>query len=128
MGMDLTLYPHKEKIQHWRSMVGSSFLHLDQDYGLFAQIDRGVMGDAGGDVKQVCKPKPLPPNVEFMTYDDDDGIKEMRTDKYGEGLTYVEAWELKKVKLDPESSDWNKAIFAMIKAIPDAYPVVLMWR
>lgn len=127
MGMDLTLYPHKEKIQHWRSMVGSSTLRLDQDYELFAQIDKGVMDRHGEEVKQVCKPKPLPPNVEFMTYDDD-GIKEMRTDMYGEGLTYVEAWELKKVKLDPESTDWNKAIFALIKALPDSYPVVLMWR
>lgn len=126
MGMDLTLYPHKEKVQYWRSMIGSSFLRLDQDYELFAQIDRKVMGDAGGDVKQVCMPKPLPPNVEFMAYDDD-GLKEMRTDMYGVGLTYVEAWELKKVKL-AGSSDWNKAIFAMIQALPDSYPVVLMWR
>lgn len=126
MGMDLTLYPHKEKIQHWRSMVGSSYLRLDREYDLFAQIDRGVMGDEGGDVKQVCKPKPLPPNVEFMVYNDE-GLKETRTDKYGEGLTYVEVWELKKVKLPVDSSDWNKAIFAMIKALPDAYPVVLMW-
>lgn len=126
MGMDLTLYPHDERIQNWRSMCGSSILNLDRHYELFGQIDRNVMGDAGGDVKQVCKPKPLPPNVTFMTYEDD-GIKERRTDKYGEGLTYVEAWELKKVKVS-DSSPWNKAVFAMIQALPDSYPVVLFWR
>lgn len=126
MGMDLTLYPHNERIQAWRSMCGSSMLHLDQHYELFGQIDLGVMGDAAGKAKQVCKPKPLPPNVTFMDYEDD-GIKERRTDKYGEGLTYVEAWELKKVKVS-DSSDWNKAVFAMIQALPDSYPVVLMWR
>lgn len=127
MGMDLTLYPHKEKIQHWRSQIGKAGLRLDRQYEIMAQIDRGVMGDAGGDdVEQVCKPKPLPPNVTFMVYEDE-GIKERRTDRYGEGLTYVEAWELKKVKVPEPSSEWNKAIFAFIKALPDSYPVVLMW-
>lgn len=126
MGMDLTLYPHDECIQQWRSMVGSSNLHLQRHYALFAQINLQVMGDAGGKPKQVCQPKPLPPNVRLMVYEDD-GIKERRTDKYGEGLTYVEAWELKKVNAS-DSSDWNKAVFAMIQALPDSYPVVLFWR
>lgn len=126
MGMDLTLYPHNERIQEWRSMTGSSTLDLNRHYKLFAQIDKKVMGDAGGDVKQVCSPKPLPPNVTFHVYEDE-GIKERRTDKWGEGLTYVEAWELKKVNAS-DSSDWNKAVFAMIQSLPDSYPVVLFWR
>lgn len=125
MGMDLTLYPHNDRIQNWRSQYSSPALRLDRDYEIFAQIDKNVMGEQGGKVKQVCKPKPLPPNVEFIVYDDD-GRKERRDDKYGEGLTYVEAWELKKVDVS-DACDWTKAIFAMIKALPDSYPVVLMW-
>lgn len=124
MGMDLTLYPHNGRIQDWRSQHYSPALRLDRQYEIFAQIDQAVMGKEDK-VKQVCKPKPLPPNVTFMVYNDD-GLKETRTDKYGEGLTYVEAWELKKVNVS-EASDWTKAIFAMIKALPDSYPVVLMW-
>ncbi len=107
-------------------MTGSSTLDLDRHYKVFAQIDKKVMGDVGGDVKQVCSPKPLPPNVTFHVYEDE-GVKERRTDKWGEGLTYVEAWELKKVNAS-DSSDWNKAVFAMIQALPDSYPVVLFWR
>lgn len=125
MGMDLTLYPHNEPIQRWQCQFSSPALRLSRDYELFAKIDRGVMGDQGGPAKQVCKPKPLPPNVRFMVYDDE-GYRERRTDKYGEGLTYVEAWELKRVKLT-EASDWNKAVFALINALPDAYPVILLW-
>lgn len=127
MGMDLWLYPHREPIKHWRTQIGIEGLRLDQHYDLFAQIDRNVMGDAGGDVKQVCKPKPLPPNVEFLIYDDEKGIQETRTDMYGEGLTYVEAWELKKVDIS-KVAPWTKAVFALIHALPDSYPVILMWR
>jgi len=46
--------------------------------------------------------------------------------EYGDGLTYVEAWELKKVNIS-EAMTWTKAVFALIKALPDSYPVILMW-
>jgi hypothetical protein len=124
MGMDLTLYPHNRPIQKWQSQIGSAALRLDRHYELFAQIDQKVMGDQFN-VKQVCTPKPLPPNVEFMVYTDE-GIEETRTDKYGTGLTYVEAWELKKVNLT-DADIWTKAVFALIQALPDSYPVILMW-
>jgi hypothetical protein len=122
--MDLKLFPYNGPVQRWQVQVGGTALRLDRNYEIFAQVDKKVMGDREK-VEQVCTPKPLPPNVTFMVYEDD-GVKERRTNPYGEGLTYVEAWELKKVKL-VEASDWNKAIFAMIQALPDAYPVVLMW-
>lgn len=126
MGMDLTLYPHNQPVQRWQSQIGSAALRLDRDYEIFAQIDKGVTGEGHFEkIKQVCNPKPLPPNVEFMVFEEE-GLKETRTDHYDKGLTYVEAWELKKVDVS-EGADWTKAIFAMIKALPDAYPVVLMW-
>lgn len=125
MGMDLTLYPYNRPINTWTSQVGEAALRLDRHYELFAQIDQKVMGDQFN-VKQICQPKSLPANVEFMYFDDEKGVKVTREDKYGNGLTYVEAGELKKLDL-ADSEIWTKAIFALIKALPDSYPVILMW-
>lgn len=125
MGMELTLYPADVPGRLWVWHLGRAALRLSRDYSIFAQISEKVMGKRDG-VEQVCDPKPLPPNVRFTVYEDE-GLQDRRTDPYGAGITYVEAWELKKVKLAEDASPWNKAIFALIHALPDDYPVILMW-
>jgi hypothetical protein len=89
--MDLKLFPHNGPVQRWQCQIGGAALRLDREYEIFAQVDKGVMGSYGEGATQVCTPKPLPPNVMFMVYEDD-GVKERRTNPYGSGLTYVEAW------------------------------------
>lgn len=109
------------------ALYATDTLNLDQDYSLFAQIDNEVMDEKGA--KQVCKPKPVPPGFKIKRLEEEgDGWTNQTEDPYGKELTYVLAKELRKVKEEADWTDWNKAIFAMIKALPADFPVVLWWH
>lgn len=128
MGMDLTLSPFRMGAQSWNGMhLARQCLSLDRDYEIMAQIDKEQMGGYGKGAKAVCKPQRLPPGLKFWWYADE-GLKERRDDPYGSLLTYVEAGELAKVAMPPDASHWNKAVFAMMKALPADTPVVLWWH
>src|ERR1043166_2417220 len=101
-------------------------LDLDQDYSLFAQINNEVMDEKGA--KQVCKPKPVPPGFHVKKLDEEKGWVRETEDPYGTELTYVLAKELCKVKEEPDWTAWNKAIFAMLKAHPSDFPIILWWH
>jgi hypothetical protein len=124
MGLDLTLIPcaysTEKKFSEW--ILATTRLDLFRNYDIFGQIDSRGRGD--GPV--VCNAKPLPPNVRFDWYEDD-GIKERKEDQYGDKLTYVLAGELVKVKTK-DTCQWNKAVFAMMKALPADTPVILWWH
>ncbi len=101
-------------------------LSLDQDYELFAHIDNEHMGLKG--VKQVCKPKPIPPAFKIMILDEEKGWKEETETPYGDKLTYVTAEELGAIPAATWRTSWSKAIFAMIKALPKDCPIILWWH
>lgn len=125
MGMDLALSPFTHHPSQWKWHLETARLPLDRDYRLFTQVSKKVMGTEE-DVEQICKPKPLPPNVKFDAYEDE-GIKTRKTDPYGEKLTYVLAEELAKLDLTGVSP-WNRAVFAMMKQLPPDTPVILWWH
>jgi hypothetical protein len=101
-------------------------LSLDQNYRLFGHIDNEHMAEKG--VKQVCKPKPIPPAFKVMVLDEESGWKEEAETPYGDRLTYVVARELAKIKSEIWDTPWNRAILAMIKALPEDFPIILWWH
>lgn len=124
MGMDLTLCPYSHDPSTWGWHLAVDRLNLDRNSALFEQIGEYVTGN--GKKKPVCIPKPLPPNVRFTWYEDD-GMKDRQDDQYGSPLTYVLAHELSKVNTEKTSS-WNKAVFAMIRALEPQTPIILWWH
>ena len=74
----------------------------------------------------VCKPRLLPSSVRFTWYADS-GIKDTAEDAYGDPLTYLTTRELTKVDVSA-SSERNRAIWCMIRALDPQTPVVLYWH
>jgi len=101
-------------------------LDLDQDYRLFGHIDNEHMQEKG--VKQVCRPKPIPPGFKVMVLGEEEGWKQEKETPYGDKLTYVLAEELAKIKPEIWDTPWNKAVLAMIKALPEDFPIILWWH
>jgi hypothetical protein len=126
MGLDLTLVPKQwgkfnPHARDW--FLAHTRIDLDRDYYIFDQIENHR--DTG--VRQVCDPKSMPGNVDFDWYYDD-GHRKTLEDPYGSPLKFVLARELTKVNLSAGASAWNKAVFAMIRALPPETPVVLWWH
>lgn len=124
MGIDLTLCPFRHHPGPWTWHLAYDRMSLHRDYQIFGQIDKN-MGRAEK-IKVVCDPQRLPPGVRFTWYGDE-GIKDETENPYGDTLTYVEAFELAKVKVD-NTSDYNKAVFTMIRALEPRTPIVLWWH
>lgn len=101
-------------------------LEVEQDYTLYGHIDNKHMCEKG--VKQVCKPKPIPPGFKVMVLDEEDGWKERKDAPHAGKLTYVTAEELAKIKPEIWKGDWNKAVLAMLKALPAEFPLILWWH
>lgn len=127
MGMDLALIPFGP---FWRDgglsgarvdIISSTRLDTWREYEFYAQIteEMGELGD-----KPVCDPQPLPKNVILHVYEDE-GLKELDEDPYGEKLTYVTAGELAKTK---PKTPWNKSVIAFISTLPEDMPVILWWH
>lgn len=134
MGLDLILVHNHGKGFRTDDLYVSDTLGLDQDYSIFAQIDKEWMGSYGKDAIQVCKPKPIPPGFKvFMLEEEKDTYQLQKENMYGEEIEYVLANELCKVNELSETkeyrwTDWNKAIFAMMKALPPDFPIILWWH
>ncbi len=122
MGLDLTLLPLSGPRQ-----LGETFvlcydrLTFDRDYDIFGQLT-----DLGKGNKPTINANSIPSQMWVEMYEDD-GIKKRRTDKYGTGLTFVWAQELKRLKVAGDASPKNKGIKAFVGALPDDTPVILLW-
>jgi len=112
MGIDLTLCPRKYGINEGN---GPCLLYdritLSQDYRLWEEIEK---------VESY--------SVRKVDWYGDDGITEETTDPYGNKLRYVLARDLAKVTLSNDASLWNKAVFAMIRALNPEAAIVLWWH
>ena len=121
MGLDLTLCPdrHSDGLG-W--FLAHTRIDLDRHYDVFGQISE----TGRSSFVPVCKPQPLPRDARFDWYGDD-GIERKTVDPYGTKLTDVSAGELARVDVS-DSTPWNKAVFEMMKALPDDIRVVLYWH
>jgi hypothetical protein len=114
MGIDLTIYPQQFDMK-WK--LCDQGLTFDRDYKIFGQIC---------DDRPKIEPHPCPDDWQIQIYDDD-GIRDCKEDCYGTKLTYLFAFELKKLDMS-DISEWNKAIKAFIDALPDDMKVILWWH
>jgi hypothetical protein len=121
MGLNLTLLP----LQNPRELVEVSVstynrLRFDRDYSLFGQIININKS------KPIIKPLAIPPQLWVEIYEDE-GLNRTRTNNYDNGLTFVYAYELKKLKLSKNVSAINRAIMAFVRKLPDDTPIILWW-
>ena len=128
MALELILVHNHGKGFQKEDLYVQDLLALDQDYDLFAQIDKEWMGSHGENAVQVCKPKPIPPGFKVFKLEEEKDEWQLQKDNmYGEEIEYVLAKELAKVQVE-NSTAWNKAVFAMMKALPPDFPIILWWH
>ena len=114
MGLDLTLHFPVVHDKEQTAFGQSNRLYLDRRYQLFDQIRNRRYTEG---TITVCRPKLVGERFDCS----------LKTDHYGDPLTYVTADELKRVNVRGESQ-WNQAIWAMIAKLPDSTPVILYWH
>lgn len=98
-------------------------IELSRDYNLFSQITNIGRGNA----EPVCSPRPLPHDAQFipsMPY----SIEYPHQDPYGAPLTGLSAGELSNVEVPADATQWNRAVFAMIRELPPETLIVLWWH
>lgn len=122
MGLDCTLFPNNWDLGFLKltgDMLATTTLDLDRDYRLFEKLPGYTRdGHDGG-------PAPV---VDFSVgVYRDDGLKRTREDAYGDPLRQVTAGELAKVDTS-ETSAWNQAAFAFVRALPPETIVVVYWH
>jgi hypothetical protein len=123
MGMDLILiFDRTDTLLNdgFRTAISTECrLRVQQDYRLF-----DLLGNGPGEFAQVVLPKRPEGKRREICVTDDDGDGES-TDMYGNPLTYVTAGEL--VGLPSDHLPWNRAIWAMLKALEPETLIVLWW-
>jgi hypothetical protein len=122
MGLDCKLFPNpwgpRFREIHGNRMLATTRLPLDRHYDLFSQLPGYTRegGDGGA-----------APAVDFdVDVYEDEGIRSTRKDAYGTPLRCVTAGELAAVNTE-DTSAWNKAAFAFIRALPPETLVVVYW-
>jgi hypothetical protein len=97
-------------------------LTFDPDDEIFHQIIRGMPGE-----RLKIKPCPIPRKMKVRMFD---GARVLETDSdgYGEYLTYVSVKQLKRLSIPQNASQKNKAIKALIDALPDELIFFLYWH
>lgn len=115
MGLDLTI-----AFEEYPSLIGRSPT-LAFSRMRFHSMNYGL----GGEIAKRSHPYPHAVN-DYQ----DEGLKEITTDRYGEPLTYIFADDLVDVleqHLDPRST-WDWAIVAFLRRMPvDQRRVILIW-
>ncbi|MEK7195181.1 MAG: hypothetical protein AAB655_00630 [Patescibacteria group bacterium] len=107
-------------------------LYLDQDYSILSRISR-PNGDATQDDPKMPRSDdvpvyPLPEQLQIRVAQYNSPAT--RSDRYGKELTYTHAGELGRLP-DPEPEEttkFNRAILAFVRALPPNLPVVLYWH
>jgi hypothetical protein len=128
MGLDLTLCPNPFSnlgIEWDGRFLAYDRISLKRNYTIFAQICPEINRDWNMREKQRCNPKPMPVPVAWYN---DEGIETITEDAYGKPLTYVTAGELSKIKVPKDTSDWNKAVFALIRSLDPETQILLYWH
>lgn len=121
MGIDLTLCPEKYQSSTW--FLAYDRLSLMSDYRVFDQLE----GFEYYEKTSGLRAHPLPPNAGFDWYGDE-GIEQLTEDAYGTPLTFMYAKDLSTLDIPDDTSDWNKAVFAFVKALDPDTRIVLWWH
>lgn len=130
MGLDLTLLLPLRGPEGMGGMGSTTLLcydrlSFDRDSSIFGQLVD--LTERGQSTKPTIKVHPIPPQMWVDTYEDG-GIERTREDPYGDELTFVYAQQLRELKIQETASAKNKAIKAFVDALPDNFPIILLWR
>jgi hypothetical protein len=55
------------------------------------------------------------------------GMGERDTDDYGRRLTFIRAYEFRRLEVPESTDDSNKQIVARLSSLPEATPIILYW-
>ena len=113
MGVDLALVPKNDPpIGVW--FLAYERIDLDRQNSLFAAVRKVKQHD-------------LPSTTRFEWYSDS-GLEVRTTDQYNEPLKYIFAGDLAAVKLPKDTTQKNKAVWAFLRGLDPATPIVLWWH
>lgn len=98
---------------------GNHLPGFEPDPRIFAQLTPLV-----GMPHPVVTPRKLPDGVRVIEDIEFDAIKR---DHHGNRLTYVTAGEFRELKIPEDTHPINRGIKGFVDALPDDWPVVLMW-
>ena len=121
MATDLTVLPIQ--FGNLDSWLAYNRMALECDYSIFNQIVGFREARAR---RYAVKPQPLPATKRCEHYDEE-GLIAITQDAYGTPLTYALAADFRAIKTDG-TSEWNKAVIAMLCQLPSDTPVVLWWH
>lgn len=127
MSLDLVLYflSGPDALLN-RSVPCCDQLRFDQDYRIFGQIkDLSSYSRSDIPAKPTIKVNPVPRLL--LIFHEEDGSRRIRSDMYGELLTYAYAKDLRELEMPADSSPRNKAIKAFVDALPENTPIILFW-
>ena len=106
-----------------RTVVGClDQLRLDRDEEIFEQIRSGEVT-----AEPLVRTTEIPPHLWIEVERVGGGVKRIREDKYGQLLTFAYAFELRRLRMSEDASRWNRAVKALIDALPDDVPIILWW-
>lgn len=130
MSLSLMIYPLSEGslVLNETSVRARDCLRLDDDYRIYGQLT-DMSYHNGEDVpeKPTIVTHKIPLQL-WVTIYEDEGLQHTREDAYGKELTVVYAKQMKKLVIPEDASPWNKAIKALIDALPNDIPIILDWR
>lgn len=121
MSLYLTIFPLSGPEDLTKTSVfPKTQLEFDQDYEILGQLTDTLDGET------TIKARPIPPQLWVDIYEEK-GRRRIREDRYDEELTFVYAYQLKKLKMPEGASHYAKAVKAFIDALPDDVPIILWW-
>lgn len=115
MGVDLALSPIDNACATMASLGFLCFNRLDTDRDYRLQDAVRAIAKTDGTNGQI-----------WGTYQDD-GLDRSGEDAYGEPLMSLPAVKLLAARHD-DMSEWNRAVWAFLEAMPPETPVVLYWH
>jgi hypothetical protein len=73
-----------------------------------------------------CLVRPLPEGLRVGCYEDD-GLRFVDADRYGEPLTFTTPAALHPLLDAEHASPWNRAVLAFLTSLPGETRIVLYW-
>jgi hypothetical protein len=70
--------------------------------------------------------KPLPAGLKVGHYEDE-GLKWEEVDRYGRRLTFTTPCDLRRLSLPDDLAPWNRAVLAILRALPSDARIILYW-
>lgn len=125
MSWDLTLLP-----DHYNKAAED--FGLDGDVMCHSMLEFDRSGHIFDLIVAICNPQPIPTGVTLVMHQDK-GLNETHEDHYGARITWTTAARLydvlhRVVNNGIYLTQWNRAIFIMLKALPSYQKIYLYWH